>query len=79
MADGNLNFSSAKNGLGEAIDDIFDVRAALMGAHALSEKISGVGEGVPRILGKACEELSRIAGLLDEVDLAISNREKERG
>lgn len=79
MADDNLNFSFAKNGLGEAIDDIFDVRAALMGAHALSEKISGVGENVPRILGKACEELCRIAELLDKVDLAISNREKEHG
>lgn len=79
MADDNLNFSSAKHGLGEAIDDIFDVRAALMGAQALSEKISEVGESVPRILEKACEELSRIARLLDEVDLAISNREKEHG
>lgn len=79
MADDNLNFSFAKHGLGEVVDDIFDVRAALMGAHALSEKMSGVGESIPRILGKACEELSRIAGLLDEVDLAISNREKEHG
>lgn len=79
MADGNLNFSSAKHGLGEAMDDIFDVRAALMGAQALSEKISGVGESVPRILEKACEDLRRIAGLLDEVELAVSNREKEHG
>lgn len=79
MADDNLNFSFAKNGLGEAMDDIFDVRAALMGAQALSEKISGVGENVPRILEKACEELYRIGGLLSEVELAISNREKEHG
>lgn len=77
MADDNLNFSFATKGLGKAIDDIFDIRASVEGAQALSEKISGAGEGVPRILGKAADGLLEIANLLDEVQLAVSKRENE--
>jgi len=76
MADGNLNFTAVQNDLCVAMDDIFDVRASIEGAQALSEKISGAGEGVPRILERAADGLVRIANALDSISLAISELKK---